>query len=511
MRKMIRMLAMFGALLASMPARAAWFEATTTHFVVDADAPEARVKDFASRLERFDAALRLLYNVADDPSRKSNRVRVFATDRSTIVDLCHGCPSQVAGFYNPHAGGSVIFTGSLESGQNRYVLNSQTILLHEYSHHFMYSNYPIAYPLWYSEGFAEFNSNVDFREDGSIDFGLPANYRGEAMGWYKNSGTGITLETVLDPGKTSQLSNETLEQIYDYGWLLTHYLMLDDKHRQQLGVYLAETNKGVASVAAAEHAFGDLRALGAALERYRTGRLLPPLRVPPGTAPVSVTVTALSPGAVSMMPVHMRSSAGVTKATAKGVARDAEIRVRNFPDDPRVQDELAEAEYDAENDDAADAAADRALKVDPRDTTALLYKGRVAIRRAQHAKTSDAAAWQAARAWYIKANHADPDAALPLLLYFASYPLAKQAPSGLGRPGADACRSARTGGCRRALDARTPHARYRRPRLRALPPAADRLRSGGSRRQPAVPPDGRSHRCREDRRGAHEDGRQRGR
>jgi len=100
---------------------------------------------------------------------------------------------------------------------------------------------------------------------------------------------------------------------------------------------------------------------------------------------------------------------------------DAEKRAAPYPSDPRVQVELAEAEFDAGNDAATDAAADRVLAADPTNNTALLYKGRVAVRRARAAHATDAATWAAARGWFVKANRADTEAALPLYFYYQSF------------------------------------------------------------------------------------------
>src|SRR3546814_12113374 len=88
---------------------------------------------------------------------------------------------------------------------------------------------------------------------------------------------------------------------------------------------------------------------------------------------------------------------------------------------------MAQIEYDAENDAEAEAAADRALALDPGLVPAMLYKGRVLARRA--AKNDRADDWKAARSWFIKANHADPAFALPLLLSSDSYARAGEKPS----------------------------------------------------------------------------------
>src|SRR3546814_11684303 len=74
---------------------------------------------------------------------------------------------------------------------------------------------------------------------------------------------------------------------------------------------------------------------------------------------------------------------------------------------------MAEIEYDAKNNAEAEAAADRALALDPKLVVAMIYKGRVLARRAAESKQADD--WKAARSWFIKANHADPDFALPLV------------------------------------------------------------------------------------------------
>ncbi len=42
---------------------------------------------------------------------------------------------------------------------------------------------------------------------------------------------------------------------------------------------------------------------------------------------------------------------------------------------------------------------------------------------------ADPAVWQAARGWFIRANHVEPDDAWPLLLFYASFRAQGVAPS----------------------------------------------------------------------------------
>ncbi len=411
---------LLGAAALASPARATWYEASSEHFIIDADTSAPRIHDFAVKLERFDAELRTLYGIKDDPSRSSNRIQLFATDTGMIQSLCGAkCPSSIRGFYNPHAGGSVIVTMPLTSSNinSDSDLTAQQALLHEYSHHFMFSNFAGAYPMWFTEGFAEFNANVRFEEDGSVLVGRPASYR--AFGLF--SSYTLSIRDLLDPPKRGLHDPATLDMIYGRGWLLVHYLMMNNERRGQLDKYLGEVNKGKPSIEAATIAFGDLHKLDEALKAYLAANRFVEVKVPPPEKAPRVDVKPLSPGAAAMMTVHMRSSSGVNDQQARAVLPEAEKRAAPYPDDPRVQIELAEAEFDAGNDDAADAAADRALTVDPAERTAMLYKGRVAIRRAMQSQATDAKVWAAARSWYVRANRADPEAALPLLLYYESY------------------------------------------------------------------------------------------
>ena len=59
------------------PARAEWWQARTSHFVLHIDDSEQNARDFAVRLERFDAALRTLYGVGDDPDLLLRPVTVY--------------------------------------------------------------------------------------------------------------------------------------------------------------------------------------------------------------------------------------------------------------------------------------------------------------------------------------------------------------------------------------------------------------------------------------------------
>lgn len=411
-------------LFLSMPVRAEWLELTTRHFrvLIDTDRPEARL--YVERLEQFDAALRRLYGVSETANEagRHHLVTIFALRPELFGKTC-GC-DNVLGYYQAKPGGSVLFTlhepradAKAKPGQT----SPQTVLLHEYSHHFMWENFPSAYPLWYREGFAEFNSNAEFKPDGAIVIGLPDNARADSIHWdldYR-----VSLEGLL-------IGKGQLHQIYGRGWLLTHYLMLGPSRRAQFDTYLTAVAKGKDSLAAARDAFGDLRVLSRELDRYaEIGKLYAPWRVPPPGRPVDVRVRPLGPAEIASLPVHARAVSGVAPGMARYLAGDARRVAKSFPNDAGVLIMLAESEFAARNWDQAIAAADAAIAVDDKNIDALVWRGRAAVERARAAKAADPAVWKEARGWYLKANRLDPDAARPLLHYYESFLAAGVQPS----------------------------------------------------------------------------------
>ena len=139
----------------------------------------------------------------------------------------------------------------------------------------MFSNFPVAYPLWFSEGFAEFNANTSFEADGSMIVGYPANYRADGL----TTDMRVSLRQLLDPEHAGYPDDVSL--IYSRGWLLTHMLILRQDRAGQLNAFLAAMNRGVSSMEAASQTFGDLKKLDTELDLYRRGKLAAPLRIPP--------------------------------------------------------------------------------------------------------------------------------------------------------------------------------------------------------------------------------------
>ncbi len=399
------------ALLHATPAMAAWQEARSAHFTVYADDRPDRVRDFATRLERFDRALNALFGIPDARESSSRRLTVFVINSSDSVGKLYGKDGRdVAGFYLPRATGAVAFVPR----SNETDLTAEVILMHEYAHHFTFLSWPnTPIPAWILEGFAEFAATAMFNKDGGVMFGSPPLFRLDGI-----LHPTLSMKKIMT-SDVGSLRPEERSELYGQGWLLTHYLILSNERRKLLTEYFTALNSGKDATEAAG-VFGDLVALGRALDRYAT-KGLPRFIISPDRLKVGeVTVTALSPGAAAVMPARIRSTRGGNAKSAPVVYALAAKLAAPYPNDAMAQNVLAEAAFDAAEFDAATAAVDRALAVDPNSVHALVYRGRIAMADAI-AKKLPQKDWAVVRRHFVAANKIDPENAEPLRLYYQTF------------------------------------------------------------------------------------------
>ncbi|HVF95540.1 MAG TPA: hypothetical protein VM900_14610, partial [Sphingomonas sp.] len=278
------------ALGSSSLAGAEWREARSSHFIVYADDSEAGIRNLATRLERFDAIVRRFHRFEEVPGQSSNPVTIYVLPSVPAVQKLLGRNDNVAGFYVPRASGSVAFTprrGQGDGGDND--LKPQIVLFHEYGHHLLLGNSTIAYPAWFTEGYAEFVSTTRLDKT-SATVGVAAQHR--AYGLFGTSG--ISIERLFDP-RRYKLSEVERAGIYGRGWLLTHYLLFDAGRMDRFKRYIGLMNAGTPSIEAATKAFGDLKQLDRDLDRYLGGATIPGLTVHYANLPeVNVSVATLS-------------------------------------------------------------------------------------------------------------------------------------------------------------------------------------------------------------------------
>lgn len=417
MNRLIKLAWLALVLCAPAAANAEWREASSRHFLVYSEGSEQSLRDFATKLEKFDKAMRIRLGLEDVDLGPANRVTVYIVDNQAAVERL-ARRSNVAGFYSGRAGGSIAVIPRSHGSGGLNDLAPATILLHEYSHHIMLHNAAIAYPAWFREGFAEFNSTARFEKDGSIGFGAAANHRA----WGLVGMSPLPIEVLFDPTRRKLNRPEWEATIYGRGWLLTHFLMFEPKRVGQLGKYIEALNRGMGSLEAARAAFGDLKTLDRELKDYVDRRRIPYLRVRPDLLAIGpVALRTLSRGEATIMDLRIRSRVGVNKDDAGPVALAMRKAAAPFASDAAVQAALAEAEFDAGNLDQAQGAAERAIAADPKNIDGYLYKARVAMARAKDGSGDKTALWKEARRLILQANRVDPNDPEPLIFFYRTF------------------------------------------------------------------------------------------
>jgi hypothetical protein len=402
-------------------AKAAWHVATSDHFIIYSEESADSLRAYAQKLERFDALLRRNQSAMSRPVLPSDRLTIFALSSQQALHRVLGANSgEIAGIYKPSVTGSIALT-SRNKGSDPYELNTQIVLLHEYSHHFMLLNFPTTYPTWFVEGYAEFYSVSRFEDNGDISIGMVALDRARELMMSRDMPTEKIFAGKIEYDAILEAK----------GWLLTHYLTFEPSRRGQLSTFLTALDAGKPPLDAAKQAFGDLRALDRELKGYILRKQLSYMKISASAfKPGPVVVGEVSPGEAAMMEVKMNSRLGVDQREAQERVTQARRIAPSYPNDPAVQCALAEAEDDAGHPPETDAAADRLLAVDPKSLCGMIFKGRAAMARATEAKAPAAdPAWSEARQWLSRANRAEPENPWPMALYYSSYRRAHDTPS----------------------------------------------------------------------------------
>jgi tetratricopeptide (TPR) repeat protein len=418
------------AMAMSASARAEWWQAETSHFIVYSESKKEDAEQFARLLERYDNALRYLqgYPIPGPDMGEANKVKVFRSGDISDIAYIAGAPgSGIAGFYIPRAGATVAFVPAREQRRDMRsvhrasndgpTLDTERVLFHEYTHHFMLTNFSAAYPMWYSEGFAELYSTVDFKDDGSFVGGLVPQSRGAALKQLPD----VRLSRLFD--HKVKLTGLELYQSYAFGWLLSHYLNFNTERKGQLTAYLAALNKGEDSLQAAKRVFGDLDKLQNEVRRYKGSNNFPVMVTPPGAvSQPNVTMRQLPPAEESLMREYIRSQRGVDLKEGKDVARDLAGKGLAYPDSLKTQLIVAEANLDAQNFDEAETAAKRALALDPKSSFANFLMGAVFLARGdKEAGEARKPVFAKARPWLVKAHKLDLKDPRPMIGYYMSY------------------------------------------------------------------------------------------
>ena len=402
-------------------AHAAWYEASSDHFVVYADDSVADLETFSRRMERFHSAMEVATNTKGVKPSPSNRVTIYVVRNDREVrKLAKAVGSALAGFYTPSAGNSLVVVPRVDV-HGKVTDGTMLYLLHEYVHHFNHATSSFPMPRWMGEGSAEFFASASFEQNGDVRVGLAAQHRGYEL----FQGSTVSAEELLDPKvyEAKKGKNRGRDAFYGRSWLLYHYLTFAPEANGQLRDYIRRMVAGEPLREAALAAFGDFGALDKALDKYLRNKLTALAVRNAAVAESPVRIRPLTAGEIAMMPVRIQAKLGVNDEEAKALVIEGRAIASQYPQDASVLATLAENEFDAGNDQAAIAAADRAIALDRMQVNAYLQKGFALFNAASEAKEPKAiaAAYREAVRPFLALNRMENDHPLPLIYFFRSF------------------------------------------------------------------------------------------
>lgn len=407
MRFMVNVAAGLAAmLLAGGEARAEWWQAQSRHFTVYSEGKDETLRGFAERLEKFDFLLRTITGVEE--TRQGSPVQVFMLSNEDKVKKLVG-NRNVAGFYST-SDRTAFAVLSRDRKLSKFDLGAEEVLFHEYTHHFMLHYFPAAYPAWYVEGFAEFFSVVQFPKDGSIKFGFVPMARAPGL----VLGSPYPVKNLF-ARNADGLSLRDGDRYYGTAWLLTHYYQYNKGERhKEMSRYLNDVAKGVPDIDPDSYFAGGLDGLEKDLKAYMRSRLTGSMLKVSKAEPIAIT--PVDPARGAAIEDELRVINGRKTMDVADLAASLRATAGKYPDSAHVRALLAEAEWDAEQKDAALADADAAIALDPQNARAHAIRAQVLLERAHDSdKPED---WKAALSAIVKANRADTEDPVPLALFY---------------------------------------------------------------------------------------------
>lgn len=368
-------LALF-SLSAASPAHAEWLKAETDHFVIIGDTSEGAIRNYARKVERFDALLRLWWPPRGEDIIPPKLTIYLADGRDDMRKIWPTIPSRVGGFYT--AGGERIFAVTGGSGAE----NDHT-LFHEYGHHYMYQNMPGAYPGWFVEGFAEFFATADLTPS-RMKVGVHSPGRMNSLTGGAN--TWLPMDTILRSRSLEMRGRG--HSYYAQSWLLTHYFLSTTERKAALGRYLSAVMAGGDPIASLQPTTGFTPAQLQDQVRSYMGRInyLSETRESPQA---DVAVTRLPASARDLVWLDLRLARYVPENLRAGNLAEAQRAAGRYPNDPWAARVLAQAHLDMKQPAEAVAVMDASLATTPDDALGLRMKAVSLMDQGDALKDSD--------------------------------------------------------------------------------------------------------------------------
>lgn len=385
------------ALSAPQAALADWRRAETAHFVVYSNGSERNLRDYAARLERFDALLR---HVANGPTdiEGLRKLPVYLVENGRELRVVQpDLPEGVDGFYraSPYDIQAILIRGQEDD-----------LLLHEYTHHYMSQTSPGSYPGWFREGYAEYFATATVDSRGKSTVGYPHLGRLRTLQQQR----WLPLGDLLTASPMTLQGQQQRWTFYAQAWLLTHYLLSDPERLQRFGAYLNDLSDGADPVEAFLTRFQTTpEAFTRDLRTYMDrGLRYAELNMTPLDPQMTVTLLPDSADDVLLIGLNIRERGRDSEDPA--LLAQARAAAARHPGDALALTVLANAEITLGDPAAAEPILQQVLALEPNNVEALLMAARRRIDDAELA-TDDAqmfAHYREAQTLLGRAYAADP-------------------------------------------------------------------------------------------------------
>lgn len=378
------------ALAAAGPASAAWYKAETDRFVVYGEAREARVLEYAQKLQAFDAMLRLYHPSTKERVPDTKVQVVLLNSYSDLRRVMPELTRQVGGAYRPNNEG--VFAFAITRGDMDW---QDDVIFHEYAHHFMRENFPAAYPAWFVEGFAEY-----FMTAKITPTGVRVGEFNDSRVWSVVKGDWLPLEDLFTK-TTWQTDPKKRHAYYAQAWLLTHYMRATPERANQLNRAVAAIARGEAPIRAFERETGMTMAeLTQALRGYK--------KIPVSNLTgefgkgAQVAVTRLPDSTDDLLLDNIRLYFSVPGRTDAEFLAGVRRKAARWPDEPTAQMTLARAEFVMGDVAAGEAIVGRLLAERPTDKEVVLLAGMGQFLAGLRSEAERQKRFRAARQYFAK-------------------------------------------------------------------------------------------------------------
>ena len=243
-----------------------WVEVRSPNFTVLTNANEKDGRRIALQFERMRAVFHVLMPAASDDTGAPIVVLALKDKASfrAVEPEAYLAKNQLnlAGLFLRAQNKNYIVLRMDAEGENPF-----STVYHEYTHYMMRKSEGWI-PLWLNEGLAEFYQNAEIK-DKDVQVGEPST--DDLL--YLRQNRLLPLSTLLLVDRSSPYYHDEQKGsvFYSESWALTHYLEVTDfkdkSHRMRdYSINLSEKHEE--PLAAAEHAFGDLKKLEQNLAAY---------------------------------------------------------------------------------------------------------------------------------------------------------------------------------------------------------------------------------------------------